>query len=109
MAKYRQKAIEVDAVRLEHRMLLQRPEGALSAEPGDYLETIRIGAEIHQRIVPARVFEATHAVKGKKVQEQEKPAGFSPEELGMVDRINSKLEAAMTCGEPHDGYPLTRE
>lgn len=127
MSKYRQKFIVVDAIRLEYRMLMQRPEGAMSAEPGDYLETIRIGECVYQRIVPAKVFEATHNSEGgkhkggKKVtgvcNEQQAFGSFTEEEERIrVDRINQILETAMTMpevyaslGEPHDGYPLTRD
>ena len=85
----------------------------MSAAPGDYLETIRGEGQVHQRIVPAWVFEMGHE-KVKKAKHKDHclipKVDLSPEEIvGIAERIGHRIENAMTLGEPHDGYPLTRE
>lgn len=108
MPKYRQLPIEVEAIRLEYRTLIQTPEGAMSAEAGDYLETIRVGDNVHQRIVPAWVFEAGHLLdKGKG----KKPNRFiALPENGDQARVGYQIiPAELVYTEPHDGYPLTKE
>lgn len=106
MPEYRQKAIRVEAIRLEYRILIQTPEGAMSAEAGDYLETIRVGGKVHQRIVPAWVFEASHE-RGSK----EKHKSLTGSMLGdlMLAPLPNGTNPMVSVCEPHDGYPLTRE
>lgn len=98
-----------EATRLAYRTLIQTPEGAMSGEAGDYLETIRIDDRVYQRIVPAWVYEASR--KGKKGQKETLPTDIEK----ACERISQRLLAAfppeeqtmVSSCEPHDGYPLT--
>lgn len=117
--KYRSRAIEVETIRLEYRTLIQTPKGAMSAEIGDYLETIRVNGKVHQRIVPAWLFEASQ----KNRRQRKTPLIFETAQSGSlidVTSLDSKIPEHIPmprvltldgkpCGEPHDGYPLTRE
>lgn len=94
MPRFKQKPFKVETIQLQYRTLIQTPEGAMSAEPGDYLETIRVEGKVHQRIVPQWVFNAGRMGYIKHNSKQ-------PEQAIEADKVYT---------EPHDGYPLlTRE
>lgn len=99
MARYKKNGVILEAIRLEYRTLIQTPVGAMSAEAGDYLETIRNGEHVCQRIVPAWAFEAMHGgeAKGKSKSVFPKACSCPPK---------ASDAAKLTVCEPHDGYPL---
>jgi hypothetical protein len=111
LAKYRQLSIETEAIRLEYRTLIQTPEGAMSAEAGDYLETLRVGDRVHQRIVPAWAFDASHGKCNRRKREQEDVViGAITTEIDgrqIAQEVVRVLDEGL--GMPHDGYPLTRK